>query len=226
VTGPWDDPAEESALRRVSDGRTPIFHVAEHDRPGGLLAGILFATFFAGLPFGGPARWGLSSAALAQGRLETLVTHMFSHAGLTHLFMNLGALLTFSPLLVKQVPRRRRFGVYFTFFVLSGLCGAALYLALHPAGAVPAVGASGAICGLWGAVARMTPNGGIRPIMSRDVGAAVRSFAVSNAILFTIIFVLVRLAGGVGGLAWEAHLGGFLFGLLAVPLFLRTPEPA
>ncbi|OYY61588.1 MAG: hypothetical protein B7Y51_09915, partial [Burkholderiales bacterium 28-67-8] len=42
-----------------------------------------------------------------------------------------------------------------TLFAVSGLLGAALYLTLHPAGAVPMVGASGALCGLWGGLSRI-----------------------------------------------------------------------
>ena len=89
------------------------------------------------------------------------------------------------------------------------------------------VGASGAICGLWGAAVRVDFDGGLVPLRSGQVWNHVKAFAKANIILFLILFALVRLSGGVGGLAWEAHLGGFLFGLLAVPwLAPRTPPPA
>ena len=85
--------------------------------------------------------------------------------------------------------------------------------------------ASGAICGLWGAAARVDlEGGGLASLRSRRVRDQIKAFAKSNVILFVILFVLVRLSGGAGGLAWEAHLGGFLFGLLAAPQLMRSED--
>jgi membrane associated rhomboid family serine protease len=87
------------------------------------------------------------------------------------------------------------------------------------------VGASGAICGLWGAAARIGADGAFVPIRSPQVWRQIKAFAVNNAVLFGIIFILVLMSGGKGGLAWEAHLGGFVFGLLAMP-WLAPPAKA
>ena len=167
---------------------------------------------------GEPWDWSLSAAALAEGRWYALISHMFAHAGLWHLVLNSTFLLGVTPVVMA------RFGVgpsgwlrYAVLFLVSGLLGAGLYLALHPASAVPMVGASGAICGVWGAASRIGPEGEIVPIRSDQVWVQVKAFAKMNLILFGLLFVLVRMSGGVGGLAWEAHLGGFLFGLFAVP---------
>ncbi|WP_332678911.1 rhomboid family intramembrane serine protease [Brevundimonas sp.] len=172
-----------------------------------------------------PSTWGLSAQALAEGRWSALLTHMITHGGLTHLLMNCGFLLGVTPVVMS------RFGVgpsgwlrFAVLFLVSGLLGAALYLALHPAGVIPMVGASGAICGLWGAAARIGPDGGIVPIRSGPVWEQIKAFAKMNVILFGLIFLLMWMTGGQGGLAWEAHLGGFLFGLFAVTwLAPRTP---
>jgi membrane associated rhomboid family serine protease len=226
MKGPWDDPPDEDAPRGGSDGESRQVGAAPDNRPGGLLAAALVVAFVSGPAIGGASRWGLSALALAQGRFDTLFAHMFAHAGVAHIAMNLSALLALSPPFVARLaPGPRRLAVYFGFFLLSGLSGAILYLALHPTGFVPMVGASGAICGFWGAVARLGPDGAVRPVFSREVLEVVRAFAISNAILFAIIFVLVRMAGGTGGLAWEAHLGGFLFGMFAVPRFVRRASP-
>jgi len=172
--------------------------------------------------------WGLSAAALAEGRWYALISHMFAHAGLMHLFMNSSLLLGVTPVVMM------RFGVqpsgwlrFAVLFLVSGLLGAALYLALHPTGVVPMVGASGAICGLWGAASRIGPDGDILPMRSGQVWEQVKVFSKMNLILFGILFVLVRMSGGAGGLAWEAHLGGFLFGLFTVPYLAprRADEP-
>lgn len=196
------------------------------DGPGLVLAALLSAAFVAEIFRGGPLAWGLSGQALAEGRWQTLGTHMLAHAGLGHLVMNLGGLLGLSPIVVW------RLGVgpggwlrYAGLFTLSGLVGAATYLALHPTGVVPMVGASGAICGLWGAASRISPDGGFNTLGSDQVKREAWAFVKTNVILFAIIFFLVRLSGGLGGLAWEAHLGGFVFGLLVGPAMSPAEPP-
>lgn len=170
---------------------------------------------------GEPWDWGLSAQALADGRWYALISHMFEHGGHWHLFMNSTFLLGVTPVVMA------RFGVgpsgwlrYAILFLVSGLLGAGLYLALHLDSAIPMVGASGAVCGLWGAASRIGEDGEIVPIRSAEVWVQVKAFAKMNLILFAILFVLVRMSGGEGGLAWEAHLGGFLFGLLAMPFLV------
>lgn len=170
--------------------------------------------------------WGLSAKALADGRWYALISHMFEHGGHWHLLMNSTFLMGVTPVVMA------RFGVgpsgwlrYAVLFLVSGLLGAGLYLALHLDSAVPMVGASGAICGVWGAASRIGPDWEIVPIFSEPVWIQVKAFVKMNLILFAILWVLVRLSGGVGGLAWEAHLGGFLFGLFALPLLAPRRVP-
>ncbi|HYC68077.1 rhomboid family intramembrane serine protease [Brevundimonas sp.] len=227
-----DDPLEPfrpSALSRATDGgadRASLFSPASwRDEYGpGAAAGIgpavLLGLVFAGQWFvGGPGAWGLSAQALAEGRWHTPLSHMLVHANLAHVWMNIGGVLALTPPALNRLggPRPAGWGRYGLLFLASGLCGAALYLALHPFGVVPMVGASGALCGLWGVAARLPPEGGVAALTSRPVRQQVVAFLKMNVVLFVILFVLVRLSGGVGGLAWEAHLGGFLFGLLAGP---------
>jgi membrane associated rhomboid family serine protease len=175
---------------------------------------------------GAPWDWSLSAAALTEGRWYALISHMFVHAGLWHLVLNSTFLLGVTPVVMA------RFGVgpsgwlrYAVLFLVSGLLGAGLYLALHLNSAVPMVGASGAICGVWGAAARIGPERQIVPIRSAQVWAQVKAFAKMNLILFGLLFVLVLMTGGEGGLAWEAHLGGFLFGLFAAPWLAPRRSP-
>ena len=142
--------------------------------------------------------------------------------------MNLSALFALSPILVSSLGLSPRGWLrYFGFFLIAGLVGGLAYLAIHPTGTVPMLGASGAICGLWGAAARIGPEAEILPLRSRHTLRAMREFVIANAILFTLVFLLVLATRSQGGLAWEAHLGGFLFGLLTVP-FLKprsAPQP-
>ncbi|MGZ9100025.1 MAG: rhomboid family intramembrane serine protease [Brevundimonas sp.] len=231
-------PAPGSTLQRATDGRPgpgSVFEPATWEDeygPEGATgiwpAAVLILAFVAQWFVGGPERWGLSAEALAEGRWFTLGTHMFVHGGLMHIWMNVGGVMALTPpVLIALGGYRSGWGRYLVLFAASGLLGAAVFLALHPAGAVPMVGASGALCGLWGALSRIGPDGGIVPIRSGPVWIQVKAFAKMNLVLFAILFVLVRVSGGVGGLAWEAHLGGFLFGLLVMPwLAPPTPQPA
>lgn len=221
-----------SVLQRTSDGRPARLDwrrlLAEDIRqgllPGLLLALILVGLFVLELFSGGPMRWGLSRQALGEGRWHTLVSHVFSHAGVAHLWMNCSALLALT------LPVRRLSGVgavgwsrFYLLFSGAAALSAVAYLLLHPTDGLPMVGASGAICGFWGAVVRIdTETGDVHALTSRPVLSGLRDFGVSNLVLFGLIFGLKRLSGSGGGLAWEAHLGGFVFGLLAAPLLLRT----
>jgi membrane associated rhomboid family serine protease len=219
------DPTDRARMRE------PLLHprvFAPAQRPGHIIALVLVAAFVVELFAGGPGRWGFSAQALARGRYETLLTHMFAHAGVLHLLMNLGALSSFSAMVTPHLGfRLGGFGRYCALLFLSGFAGAAMFLAIHPAGSTPVVGISGAICGLWGAALRLPgwPGEPLAPLTSRRVLVGIRQFVISNAVIFAIIFALVLLSGGIGGLAWEAHLGGFLFGLLAIPLFRPAVPP-
>lgn len=204
----------------IGDVRTWRDKYGQRGETGLIPAGVLVVAFAIEMFTGGPARWGLSAQALAEGRLETVGLHMISHGGLSHLLMNLGAVMALTPVVLRRFgPGWAAWPRWIVLFVGAGLAGAATFLAVNPAGAVPMVGASGAICGLWGFAARVDPDGRLVGLRSAQVLRAVRHFALVNLVLFAILHLLARLADAPGGLAWEAHLGGFLFGLLLAPLF-------
>jgi membrane associated rhomboid family serine protease len=160
-----------------------------------------------------------------QGLWWTPLTHMFMHLswtvpyGWAHILMNTGALIALGPAIAQRLGRDLVGGLLFlTFFVVCGLAGAGAFLLLAPE-QVPAVGASGAIFGLWGAVARLSGPGEIRlaPLFSAGVGRQVVSAIVSN-------LLVIGLGAGYGlasrqgiiGVAWQAHLGGFIAGFLLI----------
>lgn len=169
--------------------------------------------------------WGISAAALAEGRYDTLWLHMFAHAGLLHIGMNSAVLLGFAGPLVWAMGAGTGGSLRFlAFYLLAGLAGAALYVGLNPAGNIPAVGASGAISGMLGYVARLGDRGRLLPLLSSELWRRVWSFAKTNLILI-VIFAIPFFFGGSGMLiAWEGHLGGFAFGLLAAGLFRGNPH--
>lgn len=142
------------------------------------------------------------------GLTVPLVSHMFLHSGLAHLIMNCVWLLAFGSI----VARRYGPALFLGLFVLSGIAGAALHIALNWGSPEPALGASGAIAGLMAAGFRLHRWFGdvtaprLMPIGSQQVLMFSAMWIIPN-----IVFMLLPtdIAGG-------AHIGGYLFGLFAV----------
>lgn len=171
---------------------------------------------------GGMTDWGLSGSAVAQGRFETVFLHMFAHGSLMHLFMNMSVLVAIGGTLVARLgPPPLSWLRFLAVFFVSAMAGAALFLALHPTGTVPMVGASGGLYGLLGLLIRVpAANGALLPVRSRTIRRTGWELIKQNIFLFVLLALMSWSNGGTGGLAWEAHLGGFLFGLFAGPKFL------
>lgn len=168
----------------------------------------------------------MSWSALSDGRYETVALHMITHAGLIHLAFNATALWGIVPIVVGHLGRFPRNIVRFlVFFFLSGLAGAGAFLPFHMGGTTPMVGASGAICGLLGLLWRINPEDhGVLPLFSRRTWQLTKRFIADHfwpLVMFTLPAILAHREGGV---AWEAHVGGLLFGLWAGPYFLE-PKP-
>lgn len=177
------------------------------------------------IPLGGMLEWGLSAFALKQGRWFALLSHMFAHAGLWHILMNGLVLVPLGGLVTARLGTLVESWLRFlALFFLSGLAGGALYLAIHPNGSVPMVGASGAICGIVGLLLRLQDDGyELHPLKSARMRLAAKEFFKENVTLILILTVPAILMGQPGGVAWEAHLGGLLFGLLIGPKLLPRP---
>ena len=130
------------------------------------------------------------------GEIWRVVTAMFVHANLTHVLFNMWALYLFGPSL------ERRFGSvsFATLYLAAGLGGGSLY---HAVGRIdPAVGASGAIFGLMGALLAATYRQRHTP-----AGRAVFSQ------LMLLLIINLSLPFVIPNIAWEAHLGGLVAGV-------------
>lgn len=161
--------------------------------------------------------YGVVPAQLTQGRWGPLLTHIFLHGDWLHLFLNATALLAFG------APTARLMGSgplgalrFFSFFLVTGVMGAAAYWALQPDATIPVVGASGAISGLMGGTARLLAD-------PRRVGSPVSGPALRFLLPWVAINLVIAGVGQAapGGLliAWEAHLGGMFAGLLLIGVF-------
>jgi membrane associated rhomboid family serine protease len=171
----------------------------------------------------------------------TMLTYSFLHGDWTHLVVNVFALAAFG------TPVERRFGAarYLLFLAASAFAGAQLFLALHPYEISPVVGASGAISGTMGAIVRFAFTPGARladargsPRTPYDEGSGSTSLSQlafnRQAMFFLIAWLAANLllgafpqaAGASSAIAWEAHVGGFLFGLLFFRFFDRVGRNA
>lgn len=184
---------------------------------------VLIAAYGAQVSFGtdaGVLNMGVSGPALEHGRFQTLITYMFVHAGVAHLGMNCLAAFAFGPPVARRLgPRPVGVILFFAFFLLCGALAALGYVVSHPASLDVAIGASGAISGLWGAASRLLiGRGRLAPIRDRMV--------LTQGAAFIFVNVLVGLLGGFGGflIAWEAHVAGYIAGLLLIGLFARAAD--
>jgi membrane associated rhomboid family serine protease len=147
----------------------------------------------------------------------TLLTSMFIHGGFAHLGGNMLFLWIFGNN-VEDILGPVKFVL---FYLVSGLAAHALHIASDPGSTIPTVGASGAISGLLGAYLIAYPRAGILSVVF--LGFFVR-VAVIPAFVIIIywfvvqfIFGLLSLGGtGEGGVAWFAHVGGFLAGIALI----------
>ncbi len=165
----------------------------------------------------------LSGQALAQGRWWTLITSMFLHANWLHIGMNTAVALSVStPVALAMGRGVVGFLKFWALFLLCGLVGGLAFVAVEPANA-QALGASGAISGLWGAMVRIPfQPGPLDPPWSRKALAMSVPFLLVNVLLMAALTKF-----GLLPVAWEAHLGGFVAGLILISFFaVRVSQPA
>lgn len=162
-------------------------------------------------------------ADLTAGRPWTLVTALFLHFNWPHALMNGAFALAFATPVARLLgPRARGVAVFFGFYLLTGALASLGYAALHWGSTGALIGASGAVSGLMGAAARLI---GGRGRLGAITAPATLSFGLSLLIVNLLIAVLgSSLVPGTGGagIAWEAHLAGFLAGLLLIGPFARV----
>ncbi|MEP0944364.1 MAG: rhomboid family intramembrane serine protease [Rhizobiaceae bacterium] len=152
------------------------------------------------------------------------VTHGFLHGDWTHLIVNLVWLTAFG----SAVSRRLRAGRFLVFMILATASGATAHFLFHQMGNSPVIGASGAVSACMGAAVRFAfaPGQPIEIAIRRPAVSLLQSLKNRSIMTFVVIwFAFNFLAGsgiiplGVDGqIAWEAHMGGFLFGWLGFAL--------
>lgn len=170
--------------------------------------------------------WAISWPVLEQGAYATLLLHMVAHGGLVHLVLNCAVLLLVGGPLHSRLGAPPIAGLRLLYiFVGSGISGALAFLALNAGATQSMLGASGAIFGLVAALARVHPvTGDSTPIVSSRTWQLAGFFTLNHAALFVLLGLLAFFWGKVAIVAWEAHLGGAIFGFLLAPLFLPEAD--
>jgi membrane associated rhomboid family serine protease len=190
--------------------------------------------FFHELSLGSPARVGaffadfaLTPANLVRApspdSLRTIFTSMFMHGGWAHIIGN----MLFLGIFGKNVEDSVGHFKFLIFYLLCGVLAVAAQIFLSPDSTVPMIGASGAISGVLGAYLLLFPRA--RVLVFFPIWIFWRVFYVP-AILFLVLWFGMQLLSALavvnmgvsGGVAFWAHVGGFIGGMLLIPIFKRS----
>lgn len=183
---------------------------------------------------------------LGSGSLQpwTILSYALLHGGWAHFGLNAVWLLAFG----APVARRIRNARFLALFALSALAGALAHYAVDPLSLQPLVGASAAVSGCMGAAVRfvfaplrLAPGPEVEPAHLAPRRTLLALVTDRRAAAFVLVWFASNLVTGIGAvplglsdapIAWQAHIGGFLLGLLAFPLFdpvrvaIAPPPPA
>lgn len=158
----------------------------------------------------------------------TLITSMFLHAGWLHIGGNMLFLYVFG----DNVEDRMGHLPYLVFYLFCGIIASIPQLAVNPGSSIPSLGASGAIAGVLAAYLVLFPMAGVRTIIFIVIFFTI--VTLPAFILIGVWFVLQFFDGiaalstsqqGMGGVAYFAHVGGFVTGLLITLLFRSRLRP-
>lgn len=213
-----------------------MFPIRDHNPSGSTpyvvyaLIAVNVAVFLAMLPlFAEPYRlgavyadWALVPAA---SRPVTFVTSMFLHGGFMHILGNMLFLFIFGDNLEDEMGHLGFLGFYLSCGVLAGVA----HVLSAPGSVVPTVGASGAIAGVMGAYLLLYPRARVDVLVI--IVVLIRVFPLPAWVMLGVWFGLQLVNGSIvaadmGGVAYWAHAGGFVVGLvLALPLWISLGGP-
>src|SRR5712672_4641353 len=165
-------------------------------------------------------------AELAPDDFLPFVTMMFLHGGWLHLIFNMWTLWLFGP----TIEDRLGHGRYLAFYLVCGLAASVTHVMLNPTSIVPALGASGAIAGILGCYMRLFPLARVVvvvPILFIPLFFEVYAFVFIGLWFLLQIFQLMAellQPSSSGGVAWGAHVGGFIAGFILGPLLVRSEQ--
>ena len=155
--------------------------------------------------------------------LITILTSMFMHGGLLHLASNMLYLWIFG----NNIEDNLGYVKFILFYLLCGVVAAYAHAFTNPASTVPMIGASGAVSGILGAYILLFPHARIHTLLF-----FIFFFQTVRlpAIIVIGFWIGIQFINGLishgtathGGIAWFAHIGGFVFGILTIKSFMRN----
>ena len=156
-------------------------------------------------------------------KLFSFVSYMFLHGGFLHLIANMWSLYIFGDNVEDRLGPIR----YIGFYLLSGIGAGFFHLFLNANSNIPTIGASGAIAGVMGAYFILYPGSKILTLIPIVI---IPWFVEIPAFFFLGLWFLMQFINAAGsdalnsGVAWWAHIGGFIWGMLLLHVFPRIPE--
>jgi membrane associated rhomboid family serine protease len=152
---------------------------------------------------------------------QPFVTSMFLHGGWIHLIGNMWFLWIFGDNVEDALGSAR----FLVFYLAAGIAAGVLHYALEPTSALPTVGASGAIAGVLAGYMVLYPKARVTALV--PLGIILQLMELPAVVLIGLWFAiqigsgLLSLGWTGGGVAWWAHVGGFVAGVILVKLFAR-----
>jgi membrane associated rhomboid family serine protease len=169
--------------------------------------------------------WGYYNG-LSPDNYLPFITGTFMHGGWLHIILNMWTLYIFGSSLEGRLGR----GPYLIFYLLCGIAASFAHAWFNQESMVPALGASGAIAGVTGAYAVTFPRARILILIPIII---IPLFFTVPALAFALIWFAVQFLQGAidlvsasmgGGIAWWAHIGGFIAGVALIPFFRFGPD--
>lgn len=185
-------------------GRLVLFH----------LLGVVPARFF-------HPEWAVAAGYPDAGTLP-LFTYMFLHSSWLHIILNMWMLWIFADNIEDAVGHWR----FIIFYLACGLVAIGVQMAIDPLASAPVIGASGAVAGVMGAYLMLYPHGKVLTLFPVII---IPFFFKIPAGLFLGLWFMIQVVSGVSDhfngsaerVAWAAHVGGFIAGMVMIKLFVR-----
>ncbi|MEO6050929.1 MAG: rhomboid family intramembrane serine protease [Pyrinomonadaceae bacterium] len=142
------------------------------------------------------------------------LSSMFMHGGIAHIFGNMLFLFIFGDNLENLIGHIR----YGAFYLLCGFAAAAAQIAMGPDSIIPMLGASGAISGVLGGYVLLFPKRSVKALIFNFMTTVPAFVAIGIWIVYQLVLGYLSPAGQ-GGVAYAAHIGGFVAGLALIKVF-------
>jgi membrane associated rhomboid family serine protease len=143
----------------------------------------------------------------------TIFSSMFLHGGVLHVGGNMLYLWIFGNNVEDALGHTR----FVVFYLVAGVVAALVQFSYDPGASVPMIGASGAVSGILGAYLLLFPTARVKTLIF--ILFFITTVEIPAILLLTVWFLVQILFSHGQGVAWFAHIGGFIFGLLTIKIF-------